>query len=422
MNMKSLKMTYCGIEFENPFVLASGPPTATVEMIERALQAGWSGAVTKTIKPDHLQIEDASPRFATLKQGESIIGFENIEIVSKMSLKYWVDGIKKLRAEYPNKVLIASIMGDSNKESWGTLAHTLEKAGAQAIELNFSCPHGMPEKGVGTAIGQDPLITKTITSWVRHVVSIPLIVKLTPNVTSVGKIAQAAHEGGADGLAAINTVESLIAIDIRKLTPLPDVGGQSTFGGYSGKAIKPIGLRVVAQALNAVELPIMGIGGISCGEDALEYMAVGASLIQVCTEVMIKGFGIIDEMIESTEKYMEEMNLSSLEEIRGLARKKLSPYMALDKQNIVYPEVNKELCIGCGMCVTACADGGSQALNLFDNTCQVNRAACDGCSLCSHVCPVNAITLGPRVKRPALSASMTSSTKTTEAICYETTD
>ena len=390
--MSNLATKYCGLEFENPFLLASAPPTATIDMIARGFNAGWGGAVTKTIKPDTMNIADVSPRFAALRNGKGkIYGFENFELVSKMDLAYWEKGIGQLRTRFPGKVLIASIMGASEKESWSDLARRMEGAGAQALELNFSCPHGMPEMGGGAAIGQNPEIVERITGWVKAVVNIPVIVKLTPNVTRIDVQALAAKKGGADGLAAINTVECLMGVDLDNLNPLPSVNSSSTFGGYSGKAVKPIGLRVVAQTAAAVDLPIMGLGGISDWKDAAEYLAVGAACVQVCTEVMISGYIIIDGMVKGLEHYLRSRGYGNAAEIRGAALRKLSSHEVLSRFERILPDIDPDKCVGCGKCVTACADGGYQALYLRAGTASVEIVKCDGCGLCRYVCPTDAI-------------------------------
>ena len=382
---------FCGMPLENPFILASAPPTASIEMIERAFQAGWGGAVTKTIKPDYMKIEDASPRFHALKEGTRVIGFENFELVSKRDLQYWKNGIKMLRQKWPQKTLIVSIMGDCSRESWENLAKWAEEAGAQALELNFSCPHGMPEKGVGAAIGQNADITRTITAWVSQAVHIPVIVKLTPNVTSVLPIAEAAKKGGARALAAINTVESLTGVDLKTLTPYPKVQGWSTLGGYSGPAVKPIGLRVISQLAQHSDLPLSAMGGISTWSDAMEYISLGADHVQVCTEVMVSGYGVIKHLLAGTLAYMEEMGFSCLNDFRGAALKKLTSHEALIKETKILPEVNHQTCIKCGKCVIACRDGGYQAISLKEGQISIDRARCDGCALCMFVCPESAI-------------------------------
>lgn len=386
-----LDCSFCGIHLENPFVLASAPPTASIEMINRAFVLGWAGAVTKTLKPDSMHIEDASPRFHGVRQGDRVIGFENFELVSKRSLAYWQEGIAWLRKKWPTKAIIVSIMGDSTAESWQELAIWAEGAGAQALELNFSCPHGMPEKGVGAAIGQNPDITRQICSWVKKAVHIPVIVKLTPNVTSITKVAQAALNGGADALAAINTLESLMGVDLDTLTPCPMVKGQSTYGGYSGPGVKPIGLRVISQLAAYTDIPLSGMGGISRWQDALEYLSLGANHVQLCTEVMVSGFGIIKDLLEGVESWMREKGYESLDDIRGVATKKITTHTALDKQGPVVPVIDHAACTLCGACIKACRDGAYQAIGVKDKQVWIDRDKCDGCGLCTLVCPANAI-------------------------------
>ncbi|MGD1832161.1 MAG: NAD-dependent dihydropyrimidine dehydrogenase subunit PreA [Sphaerochaetaceae bacterium] len=391
--MSLLETTICDIPLENPFIIASASPSASIEMIEKAFRAGWGGVVTKTIKPDFMKIEDARPRFNVVKEGKKIIGFENFELVSKKDLSYWLKGISYLKKTYPNKAVIASIMGDSSRESWSDLALQVEKSGADAIELNFSCPHGMPEMGVGAAVGQNPPIIEKITRWVSESVTVPVIVKLTPNVTSIEEAAAAAARGGADAFAAINTVESLSGIDLETFDPLPSVNGKSTYGGLSGKAVKPIGLRAVSQVARAHSLPIMGIGGISNFSDALEYIAVGACSVQVCTEVMINGFDIVKKMIIETEDYLRRKGFSSITQVQGKALGKLTTHESLVKNSPLVAAVDTAGCIGCGRCVVACEDGGYGAVSLVDKKAQIDEGLCDGCSLCTHVCPADALKL-----------------------------
>lgn len=391
--MSLLATDICGIPLENPFIVASASPTATIDMIEESFKAGWAGVITKTVKPDYMEIEDARPRFNVIKEGRNIIGLENFELVSKKKLKYWSDGITYLKNKYPNKVIIASIMGDSSKLSWENLAIDMDKAGSDAIELNFSCPHGMPEKGVGAAVGQNPSMTEEITRWVKDSVSIPIIVKLTPNVTSVVEVADAATRGGADGFAAINTIESLSGINLDTFEPLPSVNGMSTYGGLSGKAVKPIGLRVVSQVAKSQKQQIMGIGGISNWKDAMEYMAVGACSVQVCTEIMLKGFGIVTKMISESEKFLKFKGFTSIKDVIGISLAKLTSHEKLTKNSPIVAQVDERKCVGCGICVTACNDGGYGCITIDNKVVNIDKLLCDGCSLCTHVCPTDALSL-----------------------------
>lgn len=391
--MGLLETDICGIPLENPFIIASASPSATIDMIEKSFIAGWAGVVTKTVKPDNMHIEDARPRFNVVKDGKNIIGFENFELVSKKNIGYWTNGIKYLKEKYPSKVVITSIMGDSSEESWSQLAIDMEIAGSDALELNFSCPHGMPEMGVGAAVGQNPEIIEKITKWVKGSVSIPVIVKLTPNVTSIEQAADAGIRGGADAFAAINTVESLSGINLETFEPLPSVNGMSTYGGLSGKAVKPIGLRAVSQIARSQEVPIMGIGGISNWSDAMEYMAVGASSVQVCTEVMLKGFDIVKDMITETEKFLDRKGFTSVRQVIGQAIPKLTSHESLVKNAPLIAEVDTVKCIGCGKCVVACNDGGYGAVILVEKKAVISKSECDGCSLCTHVCPTDALEL-----------------------------
>jgi dihydropyrimidine dehydrogenase (NAD+) subunit PreA len=395
MHSSPMLLTTLGpLTLENPFLLSSGPPTASAAQIIRAFRAGWGGAVIKTIRPDGMVIEDVSPRFAARKSpvGE-LLGFENIELLTKEPVSYWTDQIPRMKSEFPGKILIASIMGSPDPSDWVDLATRVEAAGADAVELNVSCPHGMPEQGVGAAIGQNPAMVYQLTSAVCGAVDLPVIVKLTPNVTDIVPVARAAQAGGAAMISAINTIQCLTGIDIASFEPLPSVGGFTTYGGYSGPAVKPVGLRVVSQIASAIDLPVIGIGGVNSWEDAVEYILAGASAVQVCTAVMWHGAGIIREMNRGLDAYLLEKGMGSPDALKGLALPKITTHQALTRNTRVGPSVDPGRCTSCGRCVIACRDGGYHALSLQNGTVVRDLSRCDGCSLCFHVCPEGAISL-----------------------------
>ncbi len=386
---QNLSIEFCGIYMPNPFILASAPPTATGEMIKRAFRAGWGGAVIKTMHADEMLNEDATPRIAVLRSDRNeIIGFENCEMLTKRPFQLWLTEIREIKAEFPDRVLIGSIMADINEKEWQKIALAVEEAGVDAIELNFSCPNGVPEKGLGSAIGQDPAITEKITAWVSAVVKIPVIVKLTPNVTEITQIGIAAKRGGADALSAINTVQCLSGVDIDSFCPEPSIHGRSTYGGYSGVAIRPIGLKAVAQLADDCKMPIMGIGGISQWKHAVEYLLLGAGCVQVCTAVMLNGYKIIDGLTKGLSEYLTAKGFASAQEIVGLALTKIDNHSGLNKDDKVKVSANAKKCIGCGKCVISCRDGGYTALSIAsDKKIRVDQEKCDGCGLCTHVCP-----------------------------------
>ena len=389
--MPTLAVNVLGIDFENPFILASAPPTAKIESIDKAFTLGWGGAVFKTITPDNLEMIEASPRYAALKINNKICGLENIELLSHLTVQQWLDGVSYLRKKHPTKVQIASIMAPVIKEEWQNLVKTFNHSEIDAFELNFSCPHGMPEKGIGMAIGTNPEISAMITKWVMEVAKKPVFVKLSPNVSNIAEIAKAVELAGADGFAAINTVQSLMGVDLDTFKPLPDVNGKSTFGGLSGMAVKPIGLRCVAQIRQTSDLPILGIGGISNWHDAAEYMCVGADVVQVCTEVMVSGYGIIKTMKQGLLNYLSEKGFESPMEIKNRAIVNLSAHETLNKKKQLYPQIDDDICVKCGKCVTICDESEHSALTLVNGHIKVNKKACIGCSLCSHICPKSAI-------------------------------
>lgn len=337
---------------------------------------------------------EASQRYATWKIGTKVYGFENIELLSHLTIQQWLDGIKYLKQKHPTKVQIASIMAPVIKEEWQKLVTTFNNSEIDAFELNFSCPHGMPEKGIGMAIGTCPEISAKITKWVMEVAKKPVFVKLSPNVTNIVEIAKAIEDAGADGLAAINTVQSLMGIDLDTFEPMPKANGKTTYGGYSGIAVKPIGLRCVAQIRQTSELPILGMGGISTWRDAAEYLCVGADVVQVCTEVMVNGYAIIKSLKQGLLSYLESKGFNSPADLKNKAIPSLSTHEALNKQTKSCPNIDTSLCAKCGKCVTICDESEHSALSITDGKLVVNKDKCVGYSLCSHICPKSAINMG----------------------------
>ena len=394
MIMSNLSIDFAGMHFPNPFMLASAPPARTAEMIERAFAAGWGGAVTKTIGLEPAQ--DLQPRLQPLSYHKRNVGLENIELISRLTVAEWQGEIAEIKSSYPDRPLWASIMASLVKEDWQRLVEALQEAGPDAFELNVSCPHGMPNKGMGAFIGQNAELTGQVVAWVKAVAKVPVVVKLTPNVTDIAFVARAAKENGADALCTINTVSGLIGVDLDSLTPLPNVGGLSTYGGYSGPGIKPIALRCVAQIAKATGLPVSGLGGLSTWQEAVEFMAVGASTVQVGTAVMWNGYGIIEKLTEGLGHYLEQKGFPNLEALVGAALPKIVEFPQVPLTSRVRASVDNT-CNGCMLCVTACADGGYQAITgVKGEVVTIDGAKCDGCGLCMMVCPLGSIMMVPR--------------------------
>lgn len=390
----NLSVNYCGIHFINPFLLAPSPISNTAEMVERAFQAGWGGAAFKTITTDRAGIIHPSPRMNAYVYGrEHLTGLQNVEQISDRSLRDNLADFRYLKKQFPDRVLIASIMGFSNDE-WAVLAKAAEDNGADMLELNFSCPH-MTIEGSGHKVGQTAHLIEKFTSTVKQVTKIPVIAKLTPNITDITEPALAAKRGGADSISAINTVAAISGIGLDDWTPKPNIFGLGARSGYSGPAIKPIGLRFIADLAKCQELnlPLSGIGGIETWVDALEYLLVGATTVQVTTGVIHYGYRIIEDMIEGLADYLAERKISHVSELVGGALPMLvgPEKFNLKRQGIA--EFNLDHCIGCGQCYTVCRDAGGQAISWDDEhrQPQLDKNKCLSCMACSFVCPVPGI-------------------------------
>jgi len=314
-----LSITVDGIYFENPFLLGSGPPGTNARVIRKAFKAGWGGVIAKTTALTDTEVINVTPRYEKLKSASGeVIGFQNIELISDRPFEDWEEDFRALKQEFPKKVLIASIMESFEESRWQELARRCAATGVDGLELNFSCPHGHPEKGMGAAMGQDPERVQTVTAWVREVVDIPVWAKMTPNITDIRVPARAAKEGGANGVAAINTILSVVGINLKTLRPLPTVEGHSVPGGYSYLGAKPIGLRMVQEiARDEPSLSISGMGGVTSSKDAIEYVLLGASTIQVCTGAMLQGLKMVEELKEGLSNFLDEHDFDSLQAAVG---------------------------------------------------------------------------------------------------------
>ena len=388
-----LRTELCGIPLENPFLLSSSVVASTYDMCARAFEAGWAGVAFKTICS--MDIHEASPRYSAITgDSGSIIGFKNIEQLSDHSVVENMEIFRKLKKNYPHKFILASIMGE-NEDEWEELARLCAENGADAIELNFSCPN-MAEGGLGSDIGQVPELVERFTAAARRGTDIPILAKLTPNVAKMSLAAEAAKRGGADGIAAINTIKSIIGVSPHTYVSAPAVHGMSAVGGYSGAAVKPIALRFIAELAKNPEIDGMhlsAMGGVETWQDALEYLLLGAGSIQVTTAVMQYGYRIIDDLKAGLNLYLAEKGLEHVDQVRGLALDSVSETTdVLERDTIIYPKFEREKCIGCGRCSISCADGGHQAIRMGEDRRPIlDGKRCVGCHLCILICPQRAI-------------------------------
>src|SRR6267154_1266856 len=353
--MPDLSINFCGVRSPNPFWLASGPPTNTAYQIMRAFDAGWGGAVWKTIGEP---IINTASRYGSVDlKGERMMGLNNIELISDRPIEVNLREIAEVKKRFPKHLVIASLMVESKRETWHDIVRRAEDAGSDMLELNFGCPHGMSERGMGSSVGQVPEYTEMITSWAKEVAKTPVISKLTPNVTEISHIALAAEKGGADAVSLINTVNSLMGVDLDTFAPQPNVGGKSSHGGYCGPALKPIALHLVSSVAKKVKIPIIGIGGIGYWNDAAEHIALGASIVQVCTAAMHYGFRIVEDMIDGLSAYMDDHGFRAIDDFRGRAVPNMKDWGELDLNYKVIADIHHDLCIGCQLCYVACEDG-----------------------------------------------------------------
>ncbi|WP_027481521.1 NAD-dependent dihydropyrimidine dehydrogenase subunit PreA [Deinococcus pimensis] len=414
--MADLSIDFAGIRSPNPFWLASAPPTNSGAQIIRAFEAGWGGAVWKTIGAPVLNI---SNRYGTLSvYGQRVVGLNNMELISDRPLEVNLREIAEVKRLFPDRAVIVSAMVESDPRAWADIVRRIEDTGADGIELNYGCPHGMSERGMGAAVGQVPEYCEQITRWVTSVASIPVIVKLTPNVTDITRPAQAAVAGGANALSLINTINSVIGVNLDTFELTPSVGGKGSHGGYAGPAVKPIALHLLSAVATTPDvaragLPISGMGGIQTWRDAAEFLLLGATSLQVCTAAMHYGYRIIEDLTDGLSNWLDDHGFASVRDVVGLSVPRVSSFGDFDLSSRVVARIDPDKCIRCNLCYVACNDTAHQCIDLHDPAGirvdpgydeRVNGKAvadgrpqpvvreddCVGCALCAGVCPVDA--------------------------------
>jgi dihydropyrimidine dehydrogenase (NAD+) subunit PreA len=400
--MADLTTNFLGIKSPNPFWLASAPPTDKEYNVRRAFEAGWGGVVWKTLGSEGPPVVNVNgPRYGAIYGADRrLLGLNNIELITDRPLQTNLQEIKAVKRDYPDRAMIVSLMVPCEEQAWKDILPVVEDTGADGIELNFGCPHGMSERGMGAAVGQVPDYIEMVARWCKQYTRMPVIVKLTPNITDIRYPARAAKAGGADAVSLINTISSIISVDLDTMSPEPSIDGKGSHGGYCGPAVKPIALNMVAEIARDAEtrgLPISGIGGVNTWRDAAEYISLGCGTVQVCTAAMTYGFKIVEEMISGLSDWMDEKGHTSIADFQGQAVPNVTDWQFLNLNYVAKAKIDQEACIKCGRCYAACEDTSHQAIAMSDDrTFSVIDAECVACNLCVEVCPVeNCISMEP---------------------------
>ena len=392
--MADLTTDFLGIKSPNPFWLASAPPTDKEYNVRRAFEAGWGGVVWKTLGSEGPPVVNVNgPRYGVIYGADRrVLGINNIELITDRDLFTNLEEIKRVKADYPDRAIIVSLMVPCEEQAWKDILPLVEDTGADGIELNFGCPHGMSERGMGAAVGQVPEYIEMVTRWCKQYYSKPVIVKLTPNITDVRKPAAAAKRGGADAVSLINTINSITSVNLDSMSPEPSIDGKGTHGGYCGPAVKPIAMSMVSEIARAQEtkgLPISGIGGVTTWRDAAEFITLGCGNVQVCTAAMTYGFKVVQEMISGLSQWMDEKGHTSIQDFMGAAIPNTTDWKFLNLNYVAKAVIDQDACISCGRCFAACEDTSHQAIAMSDDReFTVIDEECVACNLCVDVCPV----------------------------------
>jgi dihydropyrimidine dehydrogenase (NAD+) subunit PreA len=399
--MADLRSNFVGIRSPNPFWLASAPPTDKEYNVVRAFKAGWGGVVWKTLGEDPPIVNVAGPRYGAVHSGDRrLIGLNNIELITDRPFQINLEEIKRVKRDWPDRGLVVSLMVPCEEPNWRAILKAVEETEADGVELNFGCPHGMSERGMGSAVGQVPEYIEMVARWCRASTRMPVIVKLTPNITDIRYPARAARKGGANAVSLINTLNSITNVNLDNFSPEPSIDGKGSHGGYCGPAVRPIALSMVSEIARDPETrkyPISGIGGITTWRDAAEFLALGAENVQVCTAVMTYGFRIVTELVDGLNRYLDEKGFSSVDELVGRAVPNLTDWQYLNLNYVTKARIDQDLCIQCGRCHIVCEDTSHQAITATKDGrrhFEVIDTECVGCNLCVNVCPVeNCITM-----------------------------